>query len=121
MLRRVKALIEINRALGRAVVGSFHRGNWAWTGLEAAQMTDGKPRSPTTKAEKAMAADQRSADVFTGEAKRVASDVAKTAKLRALREARDAAGREASAPAPAPKPKTSAKTRSLRPGVRLLK
>jgi len=83
-------------------------------------MTDGKPRSPTTKAEKAFAAEQRSADVFTSEAKRVASDVAKTAKLRALREARDAAGREASAPA-APKPKTSAKTRSLRPGVRLRK
>jgi hypothetical protein len=84
-------------------------------------MTDGKPRSPTTRAEKILAAEQRSADVFTGEARRVASDTAKTARLRALREARDAAGREASATAPTPKPKTGAKTRSLRPGVRLLK
>lgn len=84
-------------------------------------MTNGKPRSPTTRAEKALATEQRSADVFAGEAKRVASDVAKTARLRALREARDATDQDASAPAPAPKPKAGAKTRSLKPGVRLLK
>ena len=84
-------------------------------------MTDGKLRSPTTRVEKALAADRRSADVFAGEAKRVASDAAKTMKLRALREARDAAGRSAAAPSPVSKPKRSAKTRSLRSGVRLLK
>jgi hypothetical protein len=105
--------------LGRAI-GSLHWENWAWAGLEGAQMADEKPRSATTKVEKALAAERRSADVFAGEAKRVASDVAKTAKLRALREARDATERDATPPA-APKPKTSAKARSAGPGVRLPK
>jgi hypothetical protein len=51
------------------------------------------------------------------EEKRQATNAAKTAKLRALREARDAA-EHATTKAP---PKASVKTRVLRPGVRLRK
>ncbi|SEF15050.1 hypothetical protein SAMN05444161_9156 [Rhizobiales bacterium GAS191] len=49
---------------------------------------------------KAQAEEKRKNDVFAEEAKRLASDQAKTAKLRALREAREA---EELAAKPAPK------------------
>jgi hypothetical protein len=52
---------------------------------------------------------------------RHAATSAKTAKLRKLREARDAAESQASPTAAPPKPKAGAKTRTLRPGVRLRK
>jgi hypothetical protein len=52
-------------------------------------------RALRSRAEKESAANKRSDDVFAEEARRVASDVAKTAKLRGLRETRDAAEREA--------------------------
>jgi hypothetical protein len=57
-------------------------------------MTDKKARPPS-RAERALADVQRSKDVLSEEAKRVASDVARTTKLRGLREARDAVEREA--------------------------
>jgi hypothetical protein len=53
------------------------------------------------------------------EENRQAVTSAKTAKLRELREARDAAESKASPTAAPPKPKAGAKTRVLRPGVRL--
>jgi hypothetical protein len=55
------------------------------------------------------------------EEKRHAATSAKTAKLRGLREARDAEEREASPTVATSKPEASAKTQVLRPGVRLRK
>jgi hypothetical protein len=57
-------------------------------------MTDEKRRL-VSKVERALADKQRAKDVFAEEAKRVASDAAKTTKLGGLREARDTADREA--------------------------
>jgi hypothetical protein len=85
-------------------------------------MIDKTARPSMSLAERAAADEKRNAVVFAEEAKRVASDAAKTAKLRDLREARDAAERDASAPAIIPtRPGTKPKVRVLRPGVRLRK
>jgi hypothetical protein len=53
------------------------------------------------------------------EEKRLAATSTKTAKLRGLREAKEAAEREAAPVVAASKPESGAKTRVLRPGVRL--
>jgi hypothetical protein len=76
-----------------------------------------KARQAFLKEERVRESERRIAD----EKKRQAATSAKTAKLRGLREARDAAEREAAPTATTSKPEASAKTRVLRPGVRLRK
>jgi hypothetical protein len=71
---------------------------------------------------KTQAQDRLSKKVLSSEEKRVTSDSAKTVKLRDLREARDAAEREAPAPTIIPTtPEAKPKVRVLRPGVRARK